>query len=134
MVSIHEDTGCPANTPMPGIVGGGRPDDRLRLDRFIARVLGESAPSVADVSANGEHSGDGCSRDLRRCSLATRNALEGETSTLPCGDPSRFSSTSSRGSSNASEDADDCDNRVLVVCDEVDVPVVDTDDVLCVLV
>lgn len=37
---------------------------------------------------------------------------------------------SCRGSSNARDEADDCESRMFVECVEV-VPVVDTEDVLC---
>ena len=62
------------------------------------------------------------SRDLRRCSFAARSALAGEISTLPRRSsgsaftswPSAFSSSSRGGSSNARDEADDCERRTLV--------------------
>lgn len=133
-VSIHVDTGDTASAPMPGIdAGGGRPEDKLRLARFAERVLladaiGELELGVVGESGSGEvTNAAGWSRDFRRWSFDALSALAGDISMLP----RSSSSTLRNGSSNASDDADDCDSRVLVECDDV-VPAVDTDDVLCV--
>ena len=127
---------------MPGIAGGGRLVARLRLARLPARVLAEPDGDIDAALGVVGDSGRGSavaplSRDLRRCNFAARNALAGEISTLPrrssgsasgsC--PSAFSSSSRGGSSNAREDADDCERRTLV---EV-VVFVETEDELWVL-
>lgn len=39
-LSIHDETGCTARAPMPGIDGGGSPEDKLMLERFPARAVG----------------------------------------------------------------------------------------------
>lgn len=123
--------------PIPGIAGGGRPVDKLRLARLLARVLLEAGGDIDaafGVVGDSGRGGAPLSRDLRRCSFAARRALAGEISTLPRGSsgsasrscPSAFSSSSRGGSSNARDDADDCERRTLVEA----VVFVDTEDEL----